>query len=492
MKRLSPRKLGLLSALYFVQGMPFGFQATALPIYLRTQGVSVEAIGFVGLLSLPWILKALWAPLVDRYGSARIGRRKSWILPLQAALAATCALAAFVPVQGTLLGLLGLIFLMNLFAATQDIAVDGFAVDSLRPEELGLGNTAQVVGYKLGMLTGGGLLVWASQYIGWQGLFLSMAALCLAVFVLMSFASEPTPRERSSERKSWREVLAQLKEALLLPGTKWMLLFIGTYKLGETMSDVLYKLFLIDAGIRPEQIGLWVGTWGKTASIIGSVVGGLLATRMPLLQALSVTATVRLFPLMGRWWLAQTGVTDASVIGVTIAEEFFGGALTTVMFAFMMSRVDRRIGATHYTLLASVEVAGKAPGGPVGGLLVGRAHWRYAQVLLLSVALSTAFLFLLLPLRRRGDAYEVRPTLDSPSASSASPSGLRGGGPRPPDAPPASGAPTRPHRPPGTAPTSAAPSGPGSGRPPCAAGRSVPAVEPPSRTPAAFRAGPRA
>ena len=411
MKKLSPRKLGLLSALYFVQGMPYGFQATALPVYLRTQGVSVEAIGFIGLLALPWMLKALWAPAVDRYGSARIGRRKSWILPLQAALAATCALAAFVPVEGALLGLLGLIFLMNLFAATQDIAVDGFAVDSLRPEELGVGNAAQVVGYKLGMLTGGGLLVWASESIGWQGLFLSMSALCLTVFAIMTFAREPTPRETaSSERTNWRAVLVQLKEALLLPGTKWLLLFIGTYKLGESMSDVLYKLFLVDAGIRPGQIGLWVGTWGTGASILGSAAGGLLATRVPLFRALVVTATLRLFPLMGRWWLAQTGVSDAGVIGVTLAEEFFGGALTTVMFAFMMSRVDRRVGATHYTLFASIEVAGKAPGGPIAGLLFGRAHWSYAQVFLLGAALSVAFLFLLLPLRERKDTPAPQPS----------------------------------------------------------------------------------
>lgn len=411
-KRLSVRKLGLLSALYFVQGMPFGFQATALPVYLRMQGVSVGAIGFIGLLALPWLFKALWAPLVDRYGSARIGRRKSWILPLQAGLAATCAVAAFVPVEGALPGLLGLIFLMNLFAATQDIAVDGFAVDSLRPEELGFGNAAQVVGYKLGMLTGGGLLVWASQYIGWKGLFLSMAALSLSVLTLMAFTKEPAPRESSGseERKSWREVLGQLKEALLLPGTTWMLLFIGTYKLGETMSDVLYKLFLVDAGIRPEQIGLWVGTWGQGASILGSALGGLLATRVPLLRALTLTTTLRLFPLLGRWWLAHAGVTEGGVIGVTIAEEFFGGALTTVMFAFMMSRVDRRVGATHYTLFASIEVAGKAPAGPIAGQLFDRAHWSYAQVFLLGAGLSAAFLFLLLPLRERKDTPAPQPS----------------------------------------------------------------------------------
>lgn len=409
--RLPSPRLALLCVLYFVQGLPFGFQSTALPVYLRQQGLSLTAIGFAGALWLPWGLKALWAPLVDRYGSARIGRRKTWILPMQAGLTATCAAAAFVSSEESLPLLLGLIFLMNVFAATQDIAVDGLAVDMLRPDELGPGNAVQVVGYKLGQLTGGGLLVWASESIGWSGLFLSMAALCLAALLVTLFAREPTPRESPPQEGAsaatgtdWRELLGRLKAALLLPGTGWLLLFVGTYKLGESMSDVLYKPFLVDSGITAGQIGLWLGTWGTGASLIGSVLGGVLAARLPLLGAVALTATLRVVPLVGRWLLVKHGVTEASVIGVTLAEEFFGGALTTAMFAFMMSRVDRRIGGTHYTLLASVEVWGKAPVGPLAGWLADSQRglgWGYAGVFMLGIALSLAFLLLLLPLRRQ-------------------------------------------------------------------------------------------
>jgi hypothetical protein len=198
----------------------------------------------------------------------------------------------------------------------------------------------------------------------------------------------------------WREVLQRLKAAMLLPGAGWLLLFIGTYKLGEMMTDVLYKPFLVDAGITAGQIGLWLGTWGITTSLLGSLLGGVLATRMPLLGALTLTASLRILPLVGRWWLASAGVTEAGFVGVTLAEEFFGGALTTVMFAFMMSRVDRRIGATHYTLLASVEVLGKFPGGPIGGVLAQDYGWSYARVFLLGIVLSVAFLGLLVPLRK--------------------------------------------------------------------------------------------
>ncbi len=409
--RLPSPRLALLCVLYFVQGLPFGFQTTALPVYLRQQGLSLTAIGFAGALWLPWGLKALWAPLVDRYGSARMGRRKTWILPMQAGLTASCAAAAFVSTAESLPLLLGHIFLMNVFAATQDIAVDGLAVDMLRPDELGPGNAMQVVGYKLGQLTGGGLLVWASERIGWSGLFLSMAALCLAALLVTLLAREPAPRDSApregappGEGTSWRELLGRLKAVLLLPGTGWLLLFVGTYKLGESMSDVLYKPFLVDSGLTPGQIGLWLGTWGTGASLIGSVLGGVLATRLPLLGAVALTATLRVVPLVGRWLLVTQGVTEASVIGVTLAEEFFGGALTTAMFAFMMSRVDRRIGGTHYTLLASVEVWGKAPVGPLAGWLADSQRglgWGYARVFMLGIALSLAFLLLLLPLRRQ-------------------------------------------------------------------------------------------
>jgi len=266
------------------------------------------------------------------------------------------------------------------------------------------------VGYKLGMLTGGGLLLWMSESLGWRGLFLAMSALSLLVLGVAALAREPRRAEAApgagGERMSWREVRERLGALWRLPGTGWVLLFIGTYKLGETMVDVLFKPFLVDAGFAPELIGQWVGTWGIVASLLGSAAGGLLASRVPLLGALALAACLRVFPLGGEWWLALHTPTAGGVIGVTVAEHFFGGVLTTVLFAFMMSRVDRRIGATHYTLLASVEVVGKSPGGPLAGWLASRWGWSYADVFLLGTALSVLFVGLLWPLRRAAPTPE--------------------------------------------------------------------------------------
>jgi MFS transporter, PAT family, beta-lactamase induction signal transducer AmpG len=397
------RKLGVLWTLYFVQGLPFGFQATALPVYLRASGFSLTAVGFASALALPWMLKMFWAPLVDRFGSRKFGRRRSWIVPLQVLLALTAFAGAFATGQERITLLLVVVFLMNLFAATMDIAVDGLAVDILELPELGKGNVAQVVGYKVGMLTGGGLLVWASGWIGWEGLFIAMGALtaaALSVSLLFRERYHRDPKAPGSplEHPSLRSVLGLLGRSLRSPTALWLLLFVGTYKFGETMVDTLFKPFLFDVGFGREQIGLWVGTWGMLFSIVGSIAGGYAATRWPLLRAVAVTAALRVLPVAGEWWLTVVDPTAGKVIFITCAEHFFGGALTTAMFAYMMSRVDRRIGATHYTMLASIEVWGKLPAAWIAGIFADLTS--YFVVFGTGTILSILFLALLIPLAR--------------------------------------------------------------------------------------------
>ncbi|MDX1584831.1 MAG: MFS transporter, partial [Thermoanaerobaculia bacterium] len=315
--------------------------------------------------------------------------------------------------------LLLLVFLMNLFAATMDIAVDGLAVDLLELPELGQGNVAQVVGYKVGMLTGGGLLVWASGTIGWEGLFVAMGLLTVAATSVTLVFRERYHRDPGApssplQHPSLRSVLSLLRASLRSRHTVWLLLFVGTYKFGETMVDTLFKPFLVDAGFAREQIGLWVGTWGMLFSIAGSVAGGFVATRWRLLTAVAITATLRIFPLAGEWWLTTVDPTAGAVVVITCAEHLFGGALTTTMFAYMMSRVDRRIGATHFTMLASVEVWGKLPVAWVAGVMADMTS--YPTVFGTGTLLSVLFLLLLIPLRREEPSSPIPSTsaVDSP------------------------------------------------------------------------------
>ncbi len=382
-----PARLALLGLLYTVQGLPYGLQATALPAMLREQGVTLASIGLLTLLAAPWSLKLLWAPWVDR-ARQRPGGRQRVLVPLLLSLAGLCLLAAMAPLPEALSLLLVLILAMNLVAATQDIAVDGLAVELLPERELGLGNAAQVVGFKVGMLLGGGLLLWATQWIGYAGLFLVMGGLAaLAAGVVLrsgegqAAAASPT---------SAGAILSRTWAALRWPGMGLALAFIASYKLGETLIDAMFKPFLVDQGHSSAQIGLWVGTWGLLFSIAGSLAGGLLASRASIHAALGLCLLLRLIPLVGTVALAVYGAPAQAVILVTCAEHFVGGALTTATFAFMMSRVDRSVGGTHFTALATVEVLGKAPAALASGFLAQALG--YPALFALGAALSLGVL----------------------------------------------------------------------------------------------------
>lgn len=394
------RTLALLFFLYLAQGLPFGYQKE-LASFLREAGVSLEKIGLSRALTAPWMLKALWAPLVDRFGSERFGRRKSWIVPMLLLLAVTCVIAGFFPPTRSLAGLFAVILVMNVFAATQDIAVDGLAVDLLQGKALGPANTAQVVGYKAGMLFSAALLVPLFPLLGWNGILYAIAGMLVLWALALCFWKEPpTPPRTIESRRSLQAVIATMYASLRQPGAIWLVAFVATYKIGEELVDPMLRPFLIDAGYRKEQLTFWIGTVGMFASLAGSLIGGLLAARIPILSAVLVTSVARSLAMLGQYALTLPGhPSPAAVIAATFAEHLCGGALTTAMFAFMMSRVNKTIGGTHYTLLACVEVIGKLPPSLLSGVLAKQLG--FPVLFGLGTALSFFFLPLLLPLHRQ-------------------------------------------------------------------------------------------
>lgn len=161
----------LLMFLYFIQGLPYGLQAQFLPVYLRSKGVNLTDIGLLKIMYAPWLCKFLWGPLVDQFSTKR-----KWLLTSILCLGITCIFGALFPPE-YLIPVTIVLFFLNLFASIQDVAVDAIAIRLLTSEELGQGNTVQVVGYKLGSIFGGGILASFVHVIGWLGLFLVLAVL---------------------------------------------------------------------------------------------------------------------------------------------------------------------------------------------------------------------------------------------------------------------------------------------------------------------------
>lgn len=166
--------VALLAALYFAQGLPYGFFTQALPVVLRESGFSLFAISATGVLFAPWALKFLWAPYVDHYGT-----RRRWLLTLQLLSAAVTLGLAALDLGSSLRWLLIGIAVVNAISATQDIATDGLAVQLLGPRERGVGNGIQVGAYRIGMIVGGGALLWLFSIAGWRALFVAMSVLLL-------------------------------------------------------------------------------------------------------------------------------------------------------------------------------------------------------------------------------------------------------------------------------------------------------------------------
>ena len=387
-----------------MEGIPFGFQAKALPVYIRATGGSLSAVSLSNLLSTAWLIKPVLAPIVDRVYWPSVGRRKSWILPLQLAMVVLCLGIAELDRLVHTEWLYSAIFVLNLCAAVQDIAIDGLAVDILAQEDMGKGNAAQVAGYKIGMLFGGGILLWASDHVGWPTLFYAIAAVILAAATVLYFYEEPpapapapapgapAPGPGPASRRTVQQLamdalwpLRNLYDAfwplLRRRDLRWSLLLIATYKTGEAIIDVMFKPFLQDRGWSSGDIGYYNGIFGMVFSLLGSVAGGWIVDRITLADALLAMFLLRPWPLMGKVAIAFTPgeVTPAAMLAVTATESFFGGAITTGMFAFMMSLVDPAIGATQYSALCTLELIGRSIGGVPSGFVAETVgyHWAF-------------------------------------------------------------------------------------------------------------------
>ncbi len=346
----TPSKMGLLGSLYFSQGLPYGFFAQALPVLLRKQGFSLGQIGLTSLLAIPWALKFLWAPLVDRYSVSRIGRRKSWIVPLQLASVAILGVLASSSKASSPTAMMIAVLLLNLVAATQDIATDGLAVDMLAPSERGFANGLQVAGYRVGMIVGGGVLLVFHDRLGSAGTFVAMAGLTALATLPIIMTREP--RWNGTAEKGPSANVHFLRR----PGTGRLLLLIVVYKAGDAFATGMLRPFLADAGLTLEDIGWLLGTVGFVAGLVGALCGGVLVSRLGRKASLVGFGLVQAGAVAGYAYLAIGKPSQAALYAVCAAEHLAGGMATAALFTCMMDWCSRRTSATDYTVQASAVV----------------------------------------------------------------------------------------------------------------------------------------
>lgn len=350
----------LLVALYVSQGLPSGFLAHALPALLREQGVSLTVISWVKLLALPWFFKCTWAHWIDRYGSARLGHYRGWILLLQSAcVLPLLVLATVSPV--TVLGQYILLFavialLVNTCMATQDVAADALVVRLLPVRWRGVGNSVQVVGYKLGMLAGGSGLLWLIGRAGWQAGFTTLAVALLLLLLPVLWLREPTaaaPTNGVSASDDSAPVWQQW--SMLFHQPRWRLWWpvLLTYKLADAVGSTLIKPLLIDAGYALEQVG-HMGFVASLAGMVAAVVGGVAYRWWGVWRCLFYGGLMQAVGLALYAWVALGECSEQQVYLISVFEQMADAFSTVSLFAAMMGYCRPRHEGGDYTLQMSL------------------------------------------------------------------------------------------------------------------------------------------
>lgn len=406
-----------LLLLGFASGLPLFLTSRTLQAWMTVEGVDLGAIGLFSLVALPYSLKFLWSPLLDRYVPPFLGRRRGWLVVTQVALVITIA-AMSLQKPSQALQLLGInALLLAFFSASQDIAFDAYRVDVLEEHEMGAGAAVTVLGYRIALLLTGSVALILADQIPWSAVYLCMAALMALSIACSWWAPEPVKRDQPP---------TTLAEAVKLPFLEFfqrsglirgalVLVFIVLYKLGDGLVNNMATPFLLQTGFSQTDIGAVQGGMGLIATIVGALAGGAILSKVGVNRSLWIFGGLQALSNLAYYTLAQTGRDYPLMVVAINIENFCAGLVTAAFVAFLMSCCNSRFSATQFALLSSLMAVSRdilvAPAGKIA-LATG-----WSTFFLLTLVASVPGL-LLLPICAPWNAQTARSTFLRPGSES--------------------------------------------------------------------------
>lgn len=366
--------------LEFASGVPFGVIHELVPIWLRVQGTDLASLGALTLVGLPWTLKPLWAPFVDR-----VGDWHRWIV-LGMTLAAG-GIAGLTQVDGSSPGLVPLLVLTALGSATADIAIDAYIVARVPPTEQGRITGVRIAAYRGAMALAGGGATWIGSRWGWNLAFEIVVVLQLLVMAsvwslkrVKQVANESTP--------AFGRVLG---EWLSRPGTWQLFALVLLFKLGDSAMAPMTRPFLLSAGLDAGEVGIISTTGGSVLTALGAVFGGALVSRFGMRSMFVGLGVTQALSNLGYALAALVGGVP-SAIAASIAESLTAGLGSAAMMSLSM-RACRGAGeadtgglATRWAILSGILGLTRSLSGAISG--VGVEQWGYFTWFMFSFALA--------------------------------------------------------------------------------------------------------
>ncbi len=337
----------------FSCGLPLLLTLSVLQAWMKEAGVDLSVIGLMSLVGIPYTVKFLWAPFLDRITLPFLGRRRGWLFVAQLCLMAAIAGLGLSNPKAHPWMLAGAAFLVTFFSASQDIVVDAYRRESLSDAELGLGSSLYVNGYRVGMLlaSGGGLIL--ADYLPFSSVYLILSA-CMIPGMLTTLWSTEPDQPFGVPGTLAEAVVSPLREYFTRNGAWWILAFILCYKIGDSMASAMTTPFYLDIGFSKTEIGAVVKLFGFWATIAGSLVGGLWMIRIGIGSSLWIFGILQAISTAGFMVLTVTGASVPALSAVIAFENFTSGMGTSAFTAFMATMTHRRFTATQYALLSSL------------------------------------------------------------------------------------------------------------------------------------------
>jgi PAT family beta-lactamase induction signal transducer AmpG len=359
----------------FACGLPLLLTISVLQAWMKEEGVDLTVIGMMALVGLPYTVKFLWAPFLDRFTLPFLGRRRGWLLIFQVALIFSISGLGLTDPANNPWMVAFAAFLVTFFSASQDIVVDAYRREDFPDEELGLASSLYINGYRVGMLlaSGGGLIL--ADYMPFSSVYLIMAACMLPALFTTVLAHEPKITH-GTPRNMREAVFDPMVEYFSRQGAIWILAFIIFYKIGDTMAGAMTTPFYLDIGFSKTEIGTVVKLFGFWATIAGALIGGVLMIRLGINHSLWVFGFLQAISTACFAILARIGYSVAVLSGVIAFENLSSGMGTAAYAAFMASITNKKFTATQYALLTSLMGIPRVVASAPTGFLAKNLGWE--------------------------------------------------------------------------------------------------------------------
>lgn len=358
-------------------GMPLYVLFQLVPAWLSDGGVSLVEIGLFSLIGLPYTIKFLWAPFLDRFVPPFLGRRRGWMLITQIFLLFSIgSMGMFDPEKSTRL-IAALALAVAFFSASQDVVLDAYRREILSDDELGLGSSLHVQAYRISSLVPGSLSLILADILPWSSVFWITAGFMLVGIIMSLVVSEPES-EQPAALGLRQSLAAPFFEYLGRRGWSGLILvlcFMFLYKLGDSMATALTMPFYLEMGFTKTEIGLVAKNAALWPSIVGGLVGGLIMIRVGINRALWMFGVVQLISILGFALLASSEP-KLWLLASVIAFEYLGVGMGTAAFtAFIARETSRTYAATQFALFTALAAVPRTLVNGTTGIIVEQIGW---------------------------------------------------------------------------------------------------------------------